>query len=604
MNSPWRYALCCAGLATIVFFFNLGGPKLWDRDEPRNAGCAREMIERHDWVTPYFNGELRDHKPVLLYWFMMSAYAVFGVNEFAARFWSAVLGVGTVLLTFDLGRRWFGPRTGFWAGVMLSTCMMFPVAARAATPDSVLIFFSTAALWLYAGPLLESAQSCVSPGNPAAKRSRFWQIVESYALTGLAVLAKGPIGVVLPVGIIFLFHLWRDEPTDAAPRPSTQGVFRKFLSFLHPQRIWAVIRRMNLGLGILVVMLVAAPWYVWVGLRTDGAWLRGFFLTHNVNRFLEPMEGHRGPLFFYPLVFFASFFPWSFLIIPAVPSFIRSLRSRDSTSEKLAFLTVWIAVYIGFFSLAGTKLPNYITPCFPAFALMLSWWLDRWLSGLEAEAKGLLAGVTVVYAVVGVVLSIALPVAATRFLPGEEVLGTLGVIWLVGSVVAMLALGRGQRIGYAGALATTASLFALGAFGVAAARVSRHQQIDELTACLKSLTPNPHVASYDCLEPSWVFYLGRPITFIPASNTQELVDFLGKGDSACVLTTRDRYERIRSTIPADVAVVAEIPYFLRDKQLVLLGGKEVLARWKPTRSETPFGRSPRVAEGNNGTLRR
>ena len=146
MNSPRRYAISCGVLAAIVFFFNLGGPKLWDRDEPRNAGCAREMLERHDWVTPYFNGELRDHKPVLLYWFMMSAYAVFGINEFSARFWSALLGVGTVLMTFDLGRRWFGLRAGFWAGMMLSTCMMFPVAARAATPDSVLIFFATAAL--------------------------------------------------------------------------------------------------------------------------------------------------------------------------------------------------------------------------------------------------------------------------------------------------------------------------------------------------------------------------------------------------------------------------------------------------------------------------
>ncbi len=605
MNSPWRYAVSCVGLATIVFFFNLGGPKLWDRDEPRNAGCAREMIERNDWVTPYFNGELRDHKPVLLYWFMMSAYAVFGVNEFAARFWSAVLGVGTVMLTFDLGRRWFGPRTSFWAGVMLSTCMMFPVAARAATPDSVLIFFSTAALWLYAGPLLASTQHGGSPErHPTEKRFRFWQIVGSYALMGLAVLAKGPIGVVLPVGIIFLFHLWRDELEAAPLRPSGQSLLRKFLRFLHPNRIWAVMRRMHLGVGIIVVLLVAMPWYLWVGLRTDGAWLRGFFLTHNVNRFLEPMEGHRGPLFFYLLVFFASFFPWSFLIIPAVPSFIRSLRSRDRMSDKLAFLTVWIGVYIGFFSLAGTKLPSYITPCFPAIALILGWWLDRWLSGGEAASKGVLTGITVVYGVVGVVLLIALPLAANRFLPGEEILGTLGVIWLVGSIVAMLALGRGQRIGYAGALATTAWLFAVGAFGVAAARVSHHQQVDQLMACLKSLSPSPQVASYDCLEPSWVFYLSRPITFIPASDTQRLVEFVKKSESACVLTTRDRYERIRAWIPSDVTVVAEIPYFLRDQQLVLLGGKEVLARCKPIRSETPCEQSQRIAEGNGGPLRR
>jgi len=111
-----KFGLPAIFAAAVVFFFNLGGPRLWDRDEPRNAGCAWEMIQRGDWVTPYFNGQIRDHKPVLLYWFMMSAYAVFGVNEFAARFWSALLGVGSVALTFDLARRWVSPRAGFWAG--------------------------------------------------------------------------------------------------------------------------------------------------------------------------------------------------------------------------------------------------------------------------------------------------------------------------------------------------------------------------------------------------------------------------------------------------------------------------------------------------------
>ena len=105
MNSTARHILLIVILGTLVLFSNLGGPRLWDRDEPRNAGCAREMLERGDWVTPVFDGELRTHKPVLLYWFMMTAYAVFGVNEFAARFWSAATAIGTALLTYGIGRR-------------------------------------------------------------------------------------------------------------------------------------------------------------------------------------------------------------------------------------------------------------------------------------------------------------------------------------------------------------------------------------------------------------------------------------------------------------------------------------------------------------------
>src|SRR3954468_20902218 len=92
---PLRHVTLLVALSALTFFTNLGVPALWDRDEPRNAGCAREMLARGDWGVPMFNGELRTPKPVLLYWLMMPAYAAFGDPEFAARFWSAALGVGT-----------------------------------------------------------------------------------------------------------------------------------------------------------------------------------------------------------------------------------------------------------------------------------------------------------------------------------------------------------------------------------------------------------------------------------------------------------------------------------------------------------------------------
>jgi len=126
--------LIVAATAAVVFFTNLGGPSLWDRDEPRNAGCAAEMWERGDWIVPTFNDELRAHKPALLYWLMMTAYAVGGVNEFSARFWSAALGAATCLLTYGIGSRLYRPSVGLWAGVALATALNFGVAARAATP--------------------------------------------------------------------------------------------------------------------------------------------------------------------------------------------------------------------------------------------------------------------------------------------------------------------------------------------------------------------------------------------------------------------------------------------------------------------------------------
>ncbi len=129
------------------------------------AGCAWEMMQRGRLGRPVFNGELRTHKPVLLYWFIMSAYRVFGVDEFGARFWSAVLGVGTVLMTYVIGRRLFNPAAGLWAGLILSTTIMFGIAARVATPDSVLIFFSTASLLVF-------VYGAFGPGLPHDRRRR------------------------------------------------------------------------------------------------------------------------------------------------------------------------------------------------------------------------------------------------------------------------------------------------------------------------------------------------------------------------------------------------------------------------------------------------
>jgi len=110
-----------AVVAGVIFFTNLGTEKLWDRDEPRNAWCAREMMQRGDLITPIFTDEIRDAKPILQYWFIISAYQVFGINEFSARFWSAVLGVGSVLITYFIGQRLFSRQIGIFVGVVLGT---------------------------------------------------------------------------------------------------------------------------------------------------------------------------------------------------------------------------------------------------------------------------------------------------------------------------------------------------------------------------------------------------------------------------------------------------------------------------------------------------
>ena len=127
---------------------NLGAHSLWDMDEGVNAECTREMLEAGTWIVPTFNGELRTAKPVMLYWIQRPFLATFGPTEWAARFPAALLGMGTVLLVYELGRRMFGVATGFLGGLVLASATQFCILSHAATPDAPLIFFTVLTLSL------------------------------------------------------------------------------------------------------------------------------------------------------------------------------------------------------------------------------------------------------------------------------------------------------------------------------------------------------------------------------------------------------------------------------------------------------------------------
>src|SRR5262249_49760744 len=142
----------------------------------------------------------------------------------------------------------------------------------------------------------------------------------------------------------------------------------------------------RLALGLLAFALVALPWYVWVGVDTRADFLRGFFLTHNVNRYLSPMEHHGGPVYYYAAVLVLGFAPWSVFLGLFSGDAGRALRSPeeeapDGPRASVRFLCCWVAVYFGFFSLAGTKLPNSVLPAFAPVALLTGRFLDRWRNG-------------------------------------------------------------------------------------------------------------------------------------------------------------------------------------------------------------------------------
>lgn len=579
-----HYAIIGAA-ALLTLFANLGGARLWDRDEPRNAGCALEMRDRGDWVTPVFNGELRTAKPVLLYWLILSAYELFGVTEFAARFWSAALGCGTALATYHLGRRLFDPETGLWAAVILVTSLMFDLASRAATPDAPLIFFSTLALTVYAHGVFRrdetEAPHIAFPSLPMT--------VLLYASLGFGVLAKGPVGCVLPTAVIglFLLILRRDdadrEPIAASGRERAVRFLGTVGRTFAPRHFLKTCWRLRPLTAIGVIAAVAMPWYVAVALRTDGEWVREFLLMENLRRAAEPMENHRGSILYYPIAIVIGFFPWSVLLTPifldAIPRAVRTTR----TGAALVFLFCWVGVFVGVFSLARTKLPSYVTPTYPAWALLAAGFLIRWVRGQATVSARWPRLSFINLAAVGVALAIALPLVAPRFFPGEEWWGIIGAPLIVGGAAGYAFLRKDQRRRAAVGFALTAAAFTALVFGVITDRASRHQRSGELLASIRSDSA-ALLGSFACLEPSWVFYSKRPIYELGFTGAMSLppidgrkrppVDarsFLAQSQDAYIITTDQFLHTLLAALPPDVEVVARAPNFLRNEQLCLIG---------------------------------
>ncbi|HEV3137813.1 MAG TPA: glycosyltransferase family 39 protein, partial [Pirellulales bacterium] len=455
-----RSQMLLAALAALMFFSNLGATHLWDIDEAIFSQTAKEMLERGDAVVPYFNGELFSHKPPLMYWMMISAYKVLGTTEFAARFWSAVFGVGSVLVTYRLGRLLFSSSVGFWSGLILASTLNFNVIARAATPDSFLVFFCTLAMFLF-------ARSTAAGNSPGADESGWSGQTEfrpswigyalMYAAMGCGLLTKGPVGVVLPTAVVGLFLLIiRAEPCEPSSAAGWRGVLGNLLRWLAHvfslRHFAATVWSMRPLTALVAVAAVAAPWYVWVGLRTDGRWLSEFFGVHNFGRFLNAMDNHRGPIFYYLLALVVGFFPWSVLAIPTLLHAKTEVALRTARRSGFVFVGCWVAVWVGFFSLAGTKLPNYVVPAFPALALATGCLADHWLREPSTVSRVWLRWAWGTLALVGVGMAVALPIVGRLYLRGDWLLGLVGLVPLAGALAGLILSERGKTRAAIGAL--------------------------------------------------------------------------------------------------------------------------------------------------------
>jgi 4-amino-4-deoxy-L-arabinose transferase-like glycosyltransferase len=541
-----------------------------------------------------------------MYWLMIAGYQLFGTTEFAARFWSAAFGVGSVLVTYRLGRLMFSPSAGFWSGLALASCVQFTIIARAATPDSFLVFFSTLAVLIFVS---STAKARITSGTangrnaPWAGQTAFepswaaWAL--TYAAMGLGVLTKGPVGVVLPTAVIGLFLLVMRAPrVEYSARAGWRGrvvnLCRWLAAVFRPVHFLRTVWSMRPLTAVAVVLAVAAPWYALVGVRTQGQWLAGFFGVHNFGRFLNAMENHRGPIFYYLVAIAVGFFPWSVFFAPGVAHMRRQIAENHPWRPGHVLVSSWLVVWVGFFSLAGTKLPSYVVPAYPALALFAGSLVDSWLRDSNVMSRLWLRMAWGTVALAGIGMLIAFPIVAHVLLGGDWMLGAVGLVPLAAAAVGLRFGERGQARAAAATMATLGVVLAITLFGYGAARVDRYQMTPALAESIAAHTPaghEPAIASFHFFRPSFVFYTDQPI---PQFRTAEQVRafFDAHRESAFLITTDERMRRIESDLPSDVAVLETRPRFLQSGKVVLLGRQP---------SHAAIGRAAHQAASKNST---
>jgi 4-amino-4-deoxy-L-arabinose transferase-like glycosyltransferase len=536
-NRAGHWLLLAAAWA-VLCLPRLGGPSLWDIDEGNNGEAAREMAVSHDWVVPHFNNQIRYDKPVLLYWLQVAAYGAFGVNEFAARLPSALAALFAVLVCYELGRGMFGKGAGLLAGLALGSSISFAASAHFANPDALLDLFTLLSLACWWADY-------VGLGS--------WWYVAGGAAAGLGVLAKGPVGLVLPLAVVALFTLWRRD-------------WRRLLDRRLP---WAAV----------AFLLTAAPWYVWVGVETKGHWLHEFWSKHNFQRATQVLENHRGPFFYYALVLVAGFAPWSVFLGPTAWLTWRNVRRSDENTHRPAFqfLACWVVVPFVLFTVASTKLPNYVLPLFPAVAILTGFLLDRWRRGevslppwvmrLSLASLALMGlGVTAGLLVAGGVIRLSL--LRGRFLPGLGYCGALGVLWVLGAWTAAWCLRRNQNGGLVAVVATVGVAFTAAAAAWGAVVVDRYKAPRELARALPAdqMRRELRVGAYEYFQPSLVFYCRREITRL--DDPWGLVKFLSGPLPAYAVLPAATWEGLRKVFPRPCREVT--------RQYDLYEGREVV----------------------------
>ena len=325
-------------LAGVLFFAGLGSLPLLEPDEGRNAEVAREMLASGDWIAPHYDGLAYLDKPVVFFCMVALSLKLGGLDEWAARAPSALMGLCLLLLAWILTRRMCGNSAALRAVAIIATAPLVVVFSRLVIFDMTLAFLLTLAM---VGFWFAEAAEFQRPGM---------DILMFFAM-GLATITKGPVGFLLPLLSITVYAAVRGELRE--------------------------LKRLRWGLGLGVFLATALPWFIFISVRHPD-FPRYALLEESLARFSGGLVHRQGGLLYYVPVYLAGFFPWSIVLLWAGWSRRKRWKEfRDRSFSSNSYLLTWSAVTFAFFSLSRSQLPGYFLPAIvPLGILMAKAWDD------------------------------------------------------------------------------------------------------------------------------------------------------------------------------------------------------------------------------------
>lgn len=515
----------------MLFGWALGNRALWHPDEGRYVEIPREMVASGDYVTPRLNGVKYFEKPALFYWLQASAIKVFGLQEWAMRLWPVLFSIMGCLAVYAAGRKLYDRRTGLLAVAVLATSPLYYILGRTITLDMAVSTLLTLALLAF----LLGTHEAVG----VSRRNYFWTF---YALAALATLTKGLIGIVIPAMVIGAWIALLNE--------------------------WRLLKSIYLPSGLILFLLIAAPWHV-AASQANPEFAQFYFVHEHFQRYFSKVHDRYQPAWFFVPVLVAGFYPWTAYLAQALGKAWPAWRTRHENRAAL-FLILWAVLVLAFFSFSGSKLIPYILPIMPPLALLTARYLTQHADPILSTR--LYAGAWVLLAL-GLILTAALVLLPDnapdrpRVAEYSRVFGAY--TWVIlGSLLATAVIPFGvsflRRPRWTIAALAIASVLFLGVLDRGFTYLDDRRSVKTLALTLKPhLRPSDEVISYREYYQDLPVYLERRITVVDWKGElrfgTEVEDVSGwmidepvfwqRWDSATrvyLLTGRDNYDKLRA----------------------------------------------------------